>query len=210
MSVFDILDKSSLVKFLEYLDPKSVLSLLQTTRSFDRIRDDQSVFVQLMKVHYPYVPINENAKAQYMATAGDEKITYWFFPDPAKEVMEAVILDDIGIKGALSKTGIPLATRSLGVEFSIRTSRILKGTLVWILSSRHANVYRWQHQLFTNEKDVYDSIVENSNLHEEEMEEMINILRQKGRVVIGNPAKYVAGMVHRSSMTYTLYRVILP
>jgi hypothetical protein len=78
---FEVLDKSSLVKIL------------------GRLCDDQSVFVRLMEVHYPYFPINDDAKAQYMAITGDVEIKYWVLQFSRDEIINARFFEEVPLYG---------------------------------------------------------------------------------------------------------------
>lgn len=204
---FEVLDKSSLVKILEKLDPKSVLSLCQTNKNFGRLCDDQSVFVRLMEVHYPYFPINDDAKAQYMAITGDVEIKYWFSQFSRDEIINARFFEDV-----------PLYESWDGTEFSIRGTRIRKGTNVWILKMSNAISQQAANRIIRTAQgirqdtpvcEVFDKVENifiyktvdaklfpNSNLPEKERKVKIIQQLRKG-VQIGN-------------YLYVLYHVRLP
>ena len=73
---FEILSKDVFIEILKQMDPIAVLSLCQTNQNFARICREQQTFITLMKVHYPWFPINQDAKAQYVAITAGEGVTY--------------------------------------------------------------------------------------------------------------------------------------
>lgn len=149
---FELLDKASLIKVLERMDPKGVLALCQTNRFFAEICQDDSVFVDLMKVHYPGFPINRDAKAQYMAIAGGEGTRYYIpyvyyrTPPPMSKAVEL-------------KPGQKAPEDTL--EFEILGTRIQKPEKVYVLLRKIARIGGGASRkvfVFTDMKDVQKEI----------------------------------------------------
>lgn len=188
-AAFETLDKSSLVKILERLDPKSVLSLCQTNKSFRRVCDDDSVFARLMQVHYPYFPINEDAKAQYMAIAGDIEVKYWFDPNSRDEIIDAKFLKDVS-----------WGERLEGNSFSILGTRIREGTTIWVLSNRKGISSIPTYEAFDKVEDI--------PIYETVAERWFSKLNGKDR--IAKVAEKVRNGVQIGAFLHRLYRVRLP
>lgn len=196
-AAFETLDKAALVKILEKMDPKSILSLCQTNKHFAEICRDQTVFVRLMQVHYSNFPINQDAKAQYMAIAGDEYLEYAFAPDPNEELIQAYFPNKM-----------PVAERHFTVRFSIRGTRIRTGTKVWVLLHHPSNICRNFPEVFDSKKDAIDRILELAKVGQdvEETNRIISELDKSRRVETAIRETYRPGLKYH----FAIYQVQLP
>lgn len=198
---FQNLDKSSLVKILERMDAKGVLALCQTNHHFARVGRDQSVFVRLMEVHYPYFPINQDAKTQYMAIAGGEAVNYLVDIDViSTRIYEAEF--DTGDKD------------DIGVHFSIRGTRIRKGEIVWMLYDEFSATALTQ--VFMTEEDAIDKVLSNmtSYKHNPTRQEVIRRFEEGMAVRVekffGDNSRLQRRVPKTHLSKYFLFKVRLP
>lgn len=149
---FEILDKNAILKILEKLDPKTVLSLCRINDRFSEVCRDQNIFISLMKKHYPQFPINDDAKAQYKAIAFGKIIVYYFYPKDGIQILEAHTDENKRIRFSKS--------------FKILGTKLPLGTELWILDL--AGKYYNTNTVFYSKEDAIneifkDSVEENRN-----------------------------------------------
>ncbi|MFS8159531.1 MAG: hypothetical protein ACMG6E_04830 [Candidatus Roizmanbacteria bacterium] len=71
-SAFDVLPADTILHVLSFMTPVQVLALCDSTEGFRRFCQDETLFKELMKVHYPSFPIFGTSRSQYEAiTRGD-------------------------------------------------------------------------------------------------------------------------------------------
>lgn len=72
------MDANVVYNILSKLSPKDALRLCATSQKFHKICQNNSIFVRLMKLHYPNMPINEDAKKQFIDIQKGVKTGYIF------------------------------------------------------------------------------------------------------------------------------------
>lgn len=72
------MDANVIYNILSKLSPKDALRLCATSQKFHKICQNNFIFVRLMKLHYPNMPINEDAKKQFIDIQKGIKTSYTF------------------------------------------------------------------------------------------------------------------------------------
>ncbi len=154
---FDILNMDALFEILKELDPATVLSLCQTNQRFAELCRDQDVFRNLMRVHYPNFPINEDAKAQYGDITSEKETTYSINiidkeSTPIKLDNRAYINERASVATfrQISRDDLNLPS----INFNILGTRIRKGEKLWLMVISKSNGFLNIAEVFSNKEDA--------------------------------------------------------
>ncbi len=181
---FDILNVDALMQVLKELDPITILSLCQTNQRFAQICQDQDVFRNLMHLHYPNFPVDEDAKAQYGAITSAEGVTYSVnirrqMIRVVRSAIEAYVNEGVYVNTKTKEIEWTDDTTQQLVNFNILGTRIHKGEKLWlmiIIMKNPRTGIAIIGEVFSNKEDAVRAI---SIFDEGKIEMYINSIWQK-------------------------------
>ncbi len=132
-AALDTLPADDLLYIMKQMTPESVIKLCQVNKAFDEFCQDDFVWVELIKEHYPLFDTTSTPKKQYQALV-NKIFTYYIVWDGFGA--RNIIIDEngneistlaIGAEAILGRTAVD------DIEFKIRGLPFEKDTYMWVL-----------------------------------------------------------------------------
>lgn len=155
----DTINFDTLLKILYNLRPRDILKLCQTNKHFRNICRDDKVFIELMKVHFPHIPINQKTKQQYISLTEKQRTTYSIIIDHTTNIVTDTYNHKIDLYIRFDKfINTEINKRITQGYFNINGEKLDVGTKLW-LSINYAGMTIETIKAYKTKRQAIDEFV---------------------------------------------------